>query len=63
MEKKKEKSEYGNWKVVIKQDKFRFVETYFRASNPNGVIEMTRIRKLTPIECERLQTLPDNYTE
>ena len=23
----------------------------------------TRIRKLTPIECERLQGLPDNYTE
>ena len=23
----------------------------------------TRIRKLTPVECERLQTLPDNYTE
>lgn len=21
------------------------------------------IRKLTPVECERLQTLPDNYTE
>jgi site-specific DNA-cytosine methylase len=21
-----------------------------------------KIRKLTPIECERLQTLPDNYT-
>ena len=21
------------------------------------------IRKLTPIECERLQTLPDNYTD
>ena len=21
-----------------------------------------RIRKITPIECERLQTLPDNYT-
>ena len=20
-------------------------------------------RKLTPVECERLQTLPDNYTE
>jgi len=34
-----------------------------RASNPNGVIEKHRIRKLTPIECERLQTLPDNYTE
>jgi len=25
----------------------------------NGIL----IRKLTPIECERLQTLPDNYTE
>jgi site-specific DNA-cytosine methylase len=22
-----------------------------------------RVRKLTPIECERLQSLPDNYTE
>lgn len=37
-----------------------------RASNPNWVIESIqppRIRKLTPIECERLQTMPDNYTE
>jgi DNA (cytosine-5)-methyltransferase 3A len=25
--------------------------------------ETTKIRKLTPIECERLQSLPDNYTE
>lgn len=27
------------------------------------VQEIKYIRKLTPIECERLQTLPDNYTE
>lgn len=27
------------------------------------IIENAAIRKLTPIECERLQTLPDNYTE
>jgi len=27
------------------------------------VNENTTIRKLTPIECERLQSLPDNYTE
>ena len=27
------------------------------------VIQPPVIRKLTPIECERLQTLPDNYTE
>jgi DNA (cytosine-5)-methyltransferase 3A len=25
--------------------------------------ETTKIRKLTPVECERLQGLPDNYTE
>lgn len=27
------------------------------------IIQNTQIRKLTPIECERLQCLPDNYTE
>ena len=27
------------------------------------IVEQDRIRKLTPIECERLQGLPDNYTE
>lgn len=27
------------------------------------IIYKNNIRKLTPIECERLQTLPDNYTE
>jgi DNA (cytosine-5)-methyltransferase 3A len=28
-----------------------------------GVLDNSMIRKLTPIECERLQCLPDNYTE
>ena len=28
-----------------------------------GVYNNDNIRKLTPVECERLQTLPDNYTE
>jgi DNA (cytosine-5)-methyltransferase 1 len=28
-----------------------------------GVYTQGEIRKLTPIECERLQGLPDNYTE
>ena len=27
------------------------------------VIENISFRKLTPVECERLQTVPDNYTE
>ena len=35
-----------------------------RSSNPNGVIDQSyRIRRLTPIECERLQGFPDNHTE
>jgi len=29
----------------------------------NHIIEDTQIRKLTPTECERLQGVPDNYTE
>lgn len=29
----------------------------------NMLEDGSTIRKLTPIECERLQTLPDNYTE
>jgi site-specific DNA-cytosine methylase len=29
----------------------------------NVIVDATIIRKLTPIECERLQGLPDNYTE
>lgn len=33
------------------------------AQDKHGVLIEGYIRKLTPIECERLQTLPDNYTE
>lgn len=33
------------------------------AQDQHGVLIEGYIRKLTPIECERLQTLPDNYTE
>jgi DNA (cytosine-5)-methyltransferase 1 len=29
----------------------------------NMVFNKTRIRRLTPIECERLQGFPDNWTE
>ena len=27
------------------------------------ILEKNKVRKLTPLECERLQTVPDNYTE
>jgi DNA (cytosine-5)-methyltransferase 3A len=33
-----------------------------RTANPNGVILNSRVRRLTPIECERLQTVKENYT-
>jgi site-specific DNA-cytosine methylase len=33
------------------------------AQDKHGVLTNNFIRKLTPIECERLQTLPDNYTD
>ena len=37
-----------------------------RTTNPNGVqvfsLNVFRIRRLTPIECERLQGFPDNHT-
>lgn len=33
------------------------------AQDKHGVLVEGYVRKLTPIECERLQTLPDNYTE
>jgi DNA (cytosine-5)-methyltransferase 3A len=42
--------------------------TNFKGSQANGTTLIQheteqRIRKLTPIECERLQGLPDNYTD
>ena len=30
---------------------------------PKTIIGRDQWRKLTPLECERLQTVPDNYTE
>lgn len=32
----------------------------YKINMPDGTC---KIRKLTPLECERLQTLPDNYTK
>jgi len=31
-------------------------------NQPNGIKENNKIRRLTPVECERLQTVKDNYT-
>ena len=37
--------------------------TTLTTSQNDDIVDYPRIRKLTPIEYERLQTLPDNYTE
>jgi len=39
------------------------VANLFKGVPYNVLLDEDVIRKLTPIECERLQTLPDNYTE
>jgi site-specific DNA-cytosine methylase len=64
-------SHYIIQKVWDRDKDNRWIRTdksYTLPANPMSdrwqmVVENTRIRKLTPIECERLQTLPDNYTE
>jgi len=37
--------------------------TITKVQKDSMVLEDSIVRKLTPIECERLQSLPDNYTE
>jgi len=34
-----------------------------RSCEPNGIIQDKKIRRLTEIECERLQGFPDNWTQ
>jgi DNA (cytosine-5)-methyltransferase 1 len=34
----------------------------FNPGMVNGLIEASRVRRLTPLECERLQGFPDNWT-
>ena len=54
-------------KINKRQDGQRFnTGTKFytlTAQDRHGVLVEGYIRKLTPVECERLQTLPDGYTE
>ena len=44
---------------------FCMLATMYKLSQSNGmtVIDDNGLRCISPIECERLQTLPDNYTE
>ena len=55
-----------NWlqtQLNIRKDEKSNCVVWSYADKLNQVKIWVRIRKLTPVECERLQTLPDNYTE
>jgi DNA (cytosine-5)-methyltransferase 3A len=47
---------------AIQKEKSITISTRVDASNATFINSDNCIRKLTPIECERLQTVPDNYT-
>jgi len=63
----------ANWKqykekgrrqlVVATLDEGTWAKRYEQIRRVYGVEGLAPIRKLTPVECERLQGLPDNYTE
>jgi DNA-cytosine methyltransferase len=68
------KKNYAQWDISGKghgsQDQGAYYENgkhaalaNARAETKTKVITRDSIRKLTPIECERLQTVPDNYTD
>lgn len=53
-----------NHRIMIEKSWTLWTGQCFTNKQWYQVIEwLHRIRKLTPLECERLQTLPDNYTE
>ncbi len=49
----------GNLKNYFEKSRRQLV---FCGRKHDGYIDIEAFRKLTPVECERLQTLPDNYT-
>jgi len=57
---------FNKWADNKIRDKCRALNTGCGSpTTKNAVVVITNndVRKLTPIECERLQSLPDNYTE
>ena len=57
---------YKNGKKRNKQIEIRDDEKSNAMTSVSGdsmILENSMVRKFTPIECERLQSLPDNFTE
>ena len=49
---------YGNSIKDESEDAFTI-----RSSEPNGIVSENKIRRLTPVECERLQGFADDWTK
>ena len=50
------------WNSIARKQRTMVPVKQSTEDNPN-VVDGYHYRKLTPIECERLQTVPDNYTD
>ena len=53
----------GKELVPRKDEKMNCLTATYSLKEHTILDNQLKYRKLTPIECERLQTLPDNYTE
>lgn len=54
--------DFGHHSEVINEKSSAVVANFFKGVPYNVLKDWNCIRKFDPIECERLQTLPDNYT-
>jgi len=52
-----------NRRIYLSHSKSPTLLSRGEQSSPKIYLEKDKYRNLTPVECERLQTLPDNYTE
>jgi DNA-cytosine methyltransferase len=52
-----------SYNKTLHRDKTPTITTRIDASNCTHIVNPNRFRKLTPVECERLQTFPDHFTD
>jgi DNA-cytosine methyltransferase len=52
-----------SYNKTLHRDKTPTITTRIDASNNTHIVNHKTFRKLTPVECERLQTFPDHFTE
>ena len=57
-----DKTYEANRRVYSENGKMQTLQTMQGGNQHPKTMQHNRIRRLTPIECERLQTVPDNYT-